>query len=227
MFPLYDDQQTKTFPFVTILLVAVNAWIFAAWQLRVGIEKSVHLAALVPAEWSHAPTPISFSHMLASMFMHGSWMHLIGNMWFMWIFGNNVEDAVGHFRFVIFYFVCGVCADFSHIAATPFSHVPMIGASGAISGVLGAYLVLHPRAMVTTLVPLGIFTRLIDIPAAFFLLYWIVIQILSQAASQVPSRHAAASGGVAYLAHIGGFFTGLVLIFFFKKNARSVSLNRS
>ncbi|MEA3187810.1 MAG: hypothetical protein QOD99_1640 [Chthoniobacter sp.] len=224
MFPLYDDQRTKRFPALTILIILVNAWVFIAWQLRVGIDQSVMLAALVPAEVTHgAPFNYSAAHMLASMFMHGSWMHLIGNMWFMWIFGNNIEDATGFIRFGFFYLICGFAADAAFIAFSPESQVPMIGASGAVSGVLGAYLVLHPTARVTTLVPLGLFTRLVDIPAFLFLLLWIGLQILSQMASQVAARQH--GGGVAYLAHIGGFAAGLVLIFFFQKRTRSRSLN--
>ena len=224
--PLYDDQKTSTFPVLTILLIAVNTLVFALWQVPLGVNESVMHAALVPAEWTQAPGVVTFHHMINSMFMHGSWMHLIGNMWFMWIFGNNVEDAMGHFRFIIFYLVCGALADFAHIAYDPQSQVPMIGASGAVSGVLGAYLVLHPRASVVTLVPLGIFTRLMELPAFVFLLFWIALQIFSQMASAVPSRHPGQGGGVAYLAHIGGFAAGLALIFFFKKERRSRSVER-
>lgn len=227
MIPIRDDLPTKTFAFITLIIIAVNAWVFAEWQLPLGIERSVRLAAMVPAAFTNAPPPDAFRHMIASMFMHGSWMHLIGNMWFLWIFGNNIEDAMGHFRFVIFYLVCGVLADFAHIAYSPESRVPMIGASGAVSGVLGAYLVLHPKARVTTLIPIWIFIRFFEIPAFVFLLIWIGIQILSQMASAVPSRHPGAGGGVAYLAHIGGFFAGLLLIFFFKKEHRSSSVQRS
>ena len=226
MIPLRDDQPTRTFACITVVIIAINAWVFAGWQVPVGIERSVLHAAMRPVEFTHSPTPESFGHLISSMFMHGSWMHLIGNMWFLWIFGNNIEDAMGHFRFIIFYLVVGVLADFAHIAYDPRSHVPMIGASGAVSGVLGAYLVLHPQARVTTLIPLGIFTRLIDVPAYLFLLFWIGLQILSQMASAVPSRRPGEGGGVAYLAHIGGFFAGLILIFFFKKEHRSPSVQR-
>lgn len=222
MFPLYDDQKTRLAPVLTILLIVVNALVFAMWQLPLGIDRSVQLAALVPAEWTAAPGPVTARHMIDSMFMHGSWMHLIGNMWFMWIFGNNVEDAMGHVRFIFFYLLCGVAADFAHIAASPESMVPMIGASGAVSGVLGAYLVLHPQARVTTLIPLGILTRLVEIPAWIFLLFWIGLQFLYQVVSQVPARHhMSEGGGVAYMAHIGGFIAGLLLIFFFKKEPSS------
>lgn len=222
MLPLYDDQKTRTFPALTILLIAANTLVFALWQVPLGINESVREAALVPAEWTQSPGMVTLRHMLNSMFMHGSWMHLIGNMWFMWIFGNNVEDAMGSARFLLFYLLCGIAADFAHIATSPESMVPMIGASGAVSGVLGAYLVLHPRARVTTLIPLGILTRLVDVPAWVFLLFWIGLQFLYQVVTQVPARHhMSESGGVAYMAHIGGFIAGLLLIFFFKKEPRS------
>jgi membrane associated rhomboid family serine protease len=219
MLPLHDDQQTRRFPFVTILIIALNVAVFAGWQLCVGLPQSVALAAMVPAEFTQSPSPQAVAHMIASMFMHGSWMHLIGNMWFMWIFGNNIEDATGHARFTVFYFVCGILADFAHIFATPNSVTPMIGASGAVSGILGAYLMLHPNARISTFIPLGIFFRVLELPAYVFLLIWIGFQILSQMASGVAShRH---GGGVAYLAHIGGFCAGLFLIFFFKEERRS------
>src|SRR5438067_8802094 len=112
MIPLRDDQPTRTFAFITVVIIAINAWVFAGWQVPVGIERSVLHAAMRPVEVTHSPTPESFGHLISSMFMHGSWMHRIRNMWFLWIFGNNIEDAMGHFRFIIFYLVVGVLADF-------------------------------------------------------------------------------------------------------------------
>jgi membrane associated rhomboid family serine protease len=218
MIPLRDDEPGKTFPVITLLLIAINAFVFIGWQLRVGIEQSVYLAALVPAELTGANASESYVHLLSSMFMHGSWMHLIGNMWFLWIFGNNIEDATGSLRFIFFYLVCGLFADAAHVIAAPHSTVPMIGASGAVSGVLGAYLLLHPRASIMTLIPLGLFTRIIEVPAFLFLIVWIGFQFLSQAMSQVAARQE--GGGVAYLAHIGGFIAGILLIFVFKKKRR-------
>jgi membrane associated rhomboid family serine protease len=215
MLPLYDDQTTRRFPFVTILLIAANVLVFAGWQLRVGLDESVQLAALVPAELTRAPGLHAFTTVLTSMFMHGGWAHLLGNMWFLWIFGNNVEDATGAVRFVIFYLLCGIAADAAHVAFVPRSQMPLVGASGAISGVLGAYLLLHPDARITTFVPLGFLVRVIELPAWFFLIIWFGLQLLSQAASSVASqRH---GGGVAYLAHIGGFVAGLALVFPFRK----------
>ncbi|MDP9290769.1 MAG: rhomboid family intramembrane serine protease [Verrucomicrobiota bacterium] len=213
MFPLYDNQPTRRFPFVTLLIIAVNVFVFVGWQLQVGLPRSVQLAAMVPAEFTHSPSPDSVFHMVASMFMHGGWMHLIGNMWFLWIFGNNIEDATGPTRYAVFYFLSGVAADLAFIAFSPNSMTPLIGASGAVSGVLGAYLLLHPRASVMTLVPLGFYARIIPLPAFLFLIIWIFLQIILQAASGGHKE----GGGVAYLAHIGGFLFGLLLIMFFKR----------
>jgi membrane associated rhomboid family serine protease len=213
MIPLYDDQPTHRAPVFTILLILINAVVFIGWQLQVGLPQSVAIGALVPAEVTAGLSLESARSVIASMFMHGGWMHLIGNMWFLWIFGNNIEDATGHVRFPIFYLLCGIIADAAHVVAAPASTVPMIGASGAVSGVLGAYLILHPRAGVMTLIPLGIFSRVMRVPAMVFLLLWIAIQVLSQMAAQVSTE----GGGVAYLAHIGGFVAGLFFIFPFKK----------
>ena len=214
MLPLYDDQPAKRFPFVTILVILANALVFVGWQLQVGMQQSVDIGGLIPAEFAGAPYTWSFMHMGSAMFMHAGWMHLIGNMWFLWIFGNNIEDAMGSIRFVVFYLVCGVIAALVHVLIQSGSDIPMIGASGAVSGVLGAYLVLHPSARITTFLPLGIFMRVIEVPAWIFLAVWIGLQILSQAASGAGQH---TGGGVAYLAHIGGFVAGVVLIFFFKK----------
>jgi len=215
MLPLQDDQPRRRFPFVTIPLIALNAAVFTDWQLRIGIDESAAIAGMTPAEFFRSPLPESLMHMVSAMFLHGGWMHLVGNMWFLWIFGSNVESETGAARYLFFYLVCGVIAAFTHIFFSPDAHTPMIGASGAISGVLGAYLVLHPSARITTFVPIVIFLRVIELPAWIFLAVWIGLQILYQAAANASGRHS--GGGVAYLAHIGGFFAGMVLIFFFKK----------
>jgi membrane associated rhomboid family serine protease len=146
---------------------------------------------------------------LTSMFLHGSWFHLIGNMWFLWVFGNNIEDAMGHSRFVLFYLVCGLLAAAAQVLADPASPIPMVGASGAISGVMGAYLVLYPRVRVHTLVFLGFFITRWTLPAYLMLLYWALIQLLGS----IPSLAGAqAGGGVAFMAHLGGFAAGVALI---------------
>jgi membrane associated rhomboid family serine protease len=153
---------------------------------------------------------------LTSMFLHGSWMHLIGNMWFLWLFGNNIEDAMTRPRFLAFYLLCGLAAALTQVAASPMSEVPMVGASGAISGVMGAYLVLFPRVKVYTLVPLGFFWPSFALPAWVMLIYWAFLQLAGGVTSVVAER----SGGVAFWAHVGGFIAGLALIKIFERRDR-------
>ncbi len=153
----------------------------------------------------------TYMTIFTSMFLHGSWMHLIGNMLYLWIFGNNIEDAMGHIRYVIFYVVCGIVAVFAHALPNADSAIPMVGASGAISGVLGAYLLLHPHARVLILIPLGFFTQLIRLKAMWVLGAWFLMQLISSAMSGDGE-----GGGVAFGAHIGGFIAGMVLIPLFK-----------
>ncbi|MEN3335027.1 MAG: hypothetical protein V7641_4392 [Blastocatellia bacterium] len=159
------------------------------------------------------PSPIYLT-LLTAMFMHGGWMHILGNMLYLWIFGDNIEDNFGHVKFVIFYLICGFAASFAQIAAAPSSPIPSLGASGAIAGVLGAYLVMFPRNRVRNIVFLGFFITTIELPAVIVLGFWIVIQIFSQYTASFS--HTAESGGVAYMAHIGGFATGLLLSFIFR-----------
>jgi len=205
MIPLYGSQRTRRFPWVTLLLILGNALVFLGWQIRVGLEESVDIGGLIPAEFPREPD--SLIHLFAAMFMHGGWMHLLGNMWFLWIFGSNIEDATGARRFFYFYLICGAIAGLTQILASPHSLVPMIGASGAVSGVLGAYFLLFPRARIAT----AFFIFVFEIPAFVFLFFWIALQILSQ---KVAGHQE--GGGVAYLAHIGGFFSGLLLIGLFR-----------
>jgi membrane associated rhomboid family serine protease len=150
------------------------------------------------------------------MFLHGGWMHLIGNMWFLWLFGNNVEDSMSRPRFIVFYLLCGLAAALAQVMAEPRSFIPMVGASGAISGVMGAYLVLYPKARVFTLVPLGFFITTIALPAWVMLIYWMAIQIFGGLAGSVSEQ----GGGVAFWAHVGGFVAGVVLIKLFAKSNR-------
>jgi membrane associated rhomboid family serine protease len=159
--------------------------------------------------------------MFTSMFLHGSWMHLIGNLWFLWIFGNNVEDSMGHGRFLVFYLLTGLVASGSHIASDPTSPLPMVGASGAISAIMGAYLVLYPRARVYTLFIIIIIIRVFPLPAWFFLLYWLSLQV-----AYSTLQASSGGGGVAFWAHIGGFLAGLVLVKIFQ-NRVLVSAKRS
>jgi len=222
MIPLHDDNPTSIFPLVTVGFIVACVLAFF-WEQSLG-ERALNAAmfsfgvtpatllgpAQLPAELYRIPP---WSTVLTSMFLHGGWMHLIGNMLYLWIFGNNVEDAMGHGRFVVFYVLCGVAAALAQAIPDPQSAVPMIGASGAISGVLGAYLLLFPRARVLVLVPLGFFSRAIYLPALVVLGFWFVLQIVSSALTSSSE-----GGGVAWGAHIGGFVAGMVLIPFFKRS---------
>ena len=206
MIPLRDDNPTRTFSFVTLLLIVLNAATFVhELQLpEAHIEAFVYRYGFVPAAWS-------IETLFTSMFLHGGWQHILGNMLFLWIFGNNIEDAVGHGKFIFFYLLSGVAAAGAQYSMNPDSTVPMIGASGAVSGVLGAYLLLYPRARVTVFIPIWIFFKLVEVPALVMLIVWFGLQLLS--AWYSPPGQA----GVAFGAHIGGFVAGLVLILFFKK----------
>jgi membrane associated rhomboid family serine protease len=211
MIPLADDNPVHRFPLVTVLLIATNLAVYFLWQSSIGLEQSVAIGAFVPVEF-HRGAPGAWQAVFTSMFMHGGLMHLIGNLWFLWIFGDNVENECGRLRFLVFYLLCGVAATLAHTWQEPLSQVPLVGASGAISGVLGAYLVQHPRVPVRTLIPLGLFTRIIVMPAYVFLFLWIGMQVLSQASLAHSS-----GGGVAYLAHIAGFIAGAALILPFRQ----------
>jgi len=226
LFPLRDLNPTERFSFVTVGLIAANAIVFV-YELMLGPELNSFVAAygMVPFEITrfadlagggvagpivHAPgPPLIQLTLLTSMFIHGGFLHLIGNMLYLWIFGNNIEDLLGPIKFLVFYLVCGLVAALAHILTEPGSVVPTVGASGAVSGVLGAYLVAHPRARVVTLVFLGFFIRLIQVPAAVILVFWFVLQIFSGVASLSTGVQAS---GVAWFAHIGGFLAGVVLI---------------
>ena len=214
MIPLYDHNPTHRVPVVTYLIIAANVCVYFFWQMRVGLEESVVQAALVPAELTKVGGPGPWRNVFTSMFMHGGIMHLVGNMWFLWIFGDNVENECGRFRFILFYLLTGVAATLAHVWSEPRSVVPLVGASGALSGVLGGYLVEHPRAAIRTLIPLGLFSQIVDVPAFVFLFVWIGMQIFSQAMLAGKGD----VGGVAYLAHIAGFIAGAVLIFVFRKS---------
>ena len=162
--------------------------------------------------WGVVPAAFIPVTLVSAMFLHGSWSHVIGNMWYLWVFGDNVEDRLGHGRFIVFYLLCGIVASFGQIILDPGSTLPMIGASGAISGVLGAYLLLYPRARVFVLIPLGFFMHTMRLPAGWVLGLWFLLQLLSELMTPPGSA------GVAFRAHLGGFVAGLVLIFFFKRS---------
>lgn len=220
MLPLRDVNPTRTFPLVTIALIAVNVLVFI-YELILGpqVEGFVQSWAIIPYEITHGvdlpPASIQpiYLTLITAMFLHGGIVHIAGNMLFLWIFGNNIEDAMGSLRFIVFYLLCGLVAAFAQIAVGPNSDIPNIGASGAIAGVLGAYLLLFPRAEVQTLVFLGFFVRLVRLPALLFLGLWFVLQLFSG----VAGLGMEAMGGVAWFAHIGGFIAGIVLINIFRR----------
>lgn len=231
MFPYKDDNPTELTPVVTVAIIAANvlAWLFLQGMgSPEALVRSVCDLGLVPGELLRTAKPGSgielapglmclvdvqphYSTLVTSMFMHGGWLHLIGNMVFLWVFGNNIEDVMGHGRFVVFYLVCGLAAAGGQMLISPNSIVPMVGASGAISGVLGAYLLLYPRVRVHSLLFLGVFVTTIALPAYVMLGYWIVLQLLGG----VASLSGIENSGTAFFAHIGGFVVGLVLIRFF------------
>ncbi len=230
MFPYKDDNPTELPPIVTVAIIAANVlvWLFIQGMgSSEALVRSVCDLGLVPGELLQTAKPGSgvelapglfcvvgaphYTTILTSMFTHGGWLHLIGNMVFLWVFGNNIEDVMGHVRFVVFYLLCGVVAAGAQMLVGPNSVVPMVGASGAISGVLGAYLLLYPRVRVHTLLFFGFYVTTVALPAYVMLGYWAVLQLLGG----VVSLSGIDQGGTAFFAHIGGFATGLLLIRFF------------
>ena len=236
MFPYHDENETQRTPYVTIgLIVAcVLAWLgYQGAGSPVALATSVCNAGLIPGELTLTVAPgrgfpmgdglvceidpgRQTSNLITSMFLHGSWMHLLGNMWFLWLFGNNIEDSMTRPRYVAFYLLSGLAAALAQVVANPQSEVPMVGASGAISGVMGAYLVLFPRVRVYTMVPLGFFLQSIPLPAWVMLIYWSVLQLVGGFSSVMSEQ----SGGVAFWAHLGGFVAGVVLVKLFERRDR-------
>jgi membrane associated rhomboid family serine protease len=214
MLPLRDINPRRRVPVMTILIIALNVIVFAYEFMlpKTGLESLIYNWGLIPYQLMDLQ-PTAFVRVLTSMFLHGGVMHLLGNMLYLWIFGDNIESAMGSLCFLVFYLLCGVGAGLGQVLAGPNSEIPMVGASGAISGVLGAYLVLYPRAQVETLLFLGYFLRLVRLPAVVVLGFWIVLQLFSG----VLSLGAASSGGVAFFAHVGGFVAGVVLVFIFRR----------
>ena len=219
MIPLKDDNPTRTFPFVNYATIAACVAVFL-WQLSLGerIEAAIYAYGLIPDVLlgdARLPPEIkavpAWMTVFTSMFLHGGVMHLLGNMLYLWIFADNVEDRFGHGRFIVFYLLSGVGAALAQALPDPDSQIPMVGASGAISGVLGAYMLMFPRAHVLVLIPLGVFTRVVHLPALLVLGLWFAMQLLSE--MMAP----ASGGGVAFRAHIGGFVAGMVLLPFFRR----------
>jgi membrane associated rhomboid family serine protease len=226
MIPIRDAIRSKNFPAVNILIIVLNGMAFL-WELTQGpgLEKVFYLYGIVPIRYSHPEIVGHFTGFaqylpfLTSMFLHGGFLHIIMNMWFLYIFGDNIEDRLGHLRYFVFYLFCGVAAGLVHLFTNWNSNVPTIGASGAISGVMAAYLILYPRSKILTLVFIFIFIQFIEIPAFIFLGIWFILQLLSAGASRGNV------GGVAFWAHIGGFVAGLVFIKMFDWIPRT-GLNR-
>jgi len=235
MFPYRDENQTQRTPIVNYLLIALNVivWLFVQGAgSPMALARAVCDLGLIPGELTGALPPGTrfpmgdglvcltdpgrqISHVFTSMFLHGSWMHLIGNMWFLRVFGDNIEDSMGRVRYAIFYLVCGAAAAMTQVLLNPSSVVPMVGASGAISGVMGAYLVLYPRVRVYALLILGFFFTSIALPAWTMLVYWAAIQLVSGVFGLFASE---STGGVAFWAHVGGFLAGVVLIKLFARD---------
>ncbi len=220
MIPLRDTNPTSTRPVVTIALITLNCVVFL-FELSLGEEgmgRLFMIAGMIPAKVAVFPVNPNvtllgaFLPFLSSMFLHGGFMHLIGNMWFLWIFGDNIEDHLGHLRYLGFYLLCGLGAGLTHLAFNWGSNIPTIGASGAVAGVLGGYFLLYPRHKVLTLIPF-FFLLMIELPAAVILIYWFVVQFFSGAASIGATQ----GGGVAWWAHVGGFVLGFLLILLFGK----------
>jgi len=232
MIPYRDENQTQRLSIVTAAIIALNIFVWLIVQgagADIPLAKSVCELGLIPGELT-ASLPVGsrfpmgrglvcltdpgrqISHLITSMFLHGGWMHLLGNMWFLWLFGNNIEDSMGRLRFLLFYLLTGLAAAFGQVVANPNSVIPMVGASGAISGVMGAYLILYPRVKVYVLVPIFIFFTSIALPAWMMLGYWFFLQLASGLVSNDDM------GGVAFWAHVGGFVAGIVLIKFFVRD---------
>jgi len=220
MIPLRDENRSSSFPIVTVLIIlaCTAVFLFEVSLSNTGLKQFFAAFSLVPGQityelrsgegdWHHILPPF-----LTSMFLHGGWLHLIGNMWFLWIFGDNVEDTLGPVRYLFFYVICGLAAGVTHYLLGPSSALPTVGASGAIAGVLAGYAVLFPGARVLTLVPLGFFIRIMDLPALAVIGIWFVIQVISSFLSFGMTE----TGGVAFSAHVGGFVAGLLLVWLFR-----------
>ncbi len=220
MIPLRDLLPSRTFPVVNTVFIVVNCLAFVFSELILGAARDPFIEqwGLVPLTLRLGNDPQAFVTVVTSMFLHGGWMHVIGNMWFLYIFGDNVEDAMGHVRYPIFYLLCGAGAAAGQFLVDPSSKIPMIGASGAIAGVLGAYLSLYPRARIVTLIPIFVFIQIAQLPAFVVILLWFVLQVL-----QGLGALGMEGGGTAWWAHIGGFVVGFVLIRLFVKRGHTRS----
>jgi membrane associated rhomboid family serine protease len=203
--PLRDTQPSHSRPVVTGVLITINVLAFL-YEISLDPYARNELIGMLGI----VPDRLQYTDMFTSMFLHGGWMHLIGNMWFLWIYGDNVEDVLGHGKYLFFYLLCGLAAAVVHVLFNPYSRVPTIGASGAIAGVMGAYLIKFPHSRILTLIPIFVFFTTMEISAVIILIYWFVLQIFSGIGSVGYSN--VQQGGVAWFAHIGGFIAGMILI---------------
>jgi len=232
MFPIRDDQPRFSTPFVNYFIIGLNIVVYllielpAQFQGARGFNVLIAQFGLIPHDLTRAiagtpqyPLSANLLTIFTSMFLHADLFHIIGNLWFLWIFGDNIEDYVGHFPYLIFYLLCGVAAAVTDIAIDPLSQMPTIGASGAIAGIMGAYIILYPRARVQTLVVLIVFITFWWLPAWVFLGYWFLIQFIFTSVTATAAHHQ--TGGVAFAAHVGGFVAGLIMIKIFPRRARS------
>jgi membrane associated rhomboid family serine protease len=222
LIPIRDENPTRSFPLVTLSLILTNLAIFF-YQFTLGshaLELFLAKYALFPSQITTgiAVTPLAikpfFLSIFTSMFIHGGIIHIAGNMLYLWIFGNNIEDILGHAKFLLFYLTAGVGGAIAHIISSPYSQIPTIGASGAIAGILGAYLILFPYARVLTIVPIFFFIEIIRVPAVILIGFWFILQLFNGFFSLEVAQSA---GGIAWFAHIGGFLTGLILIYLIPK----------
>jgi len=217
--PLRDNIHSRHFPFITVLLIAINFYFFYQEIIlsEAALADYIQHNGLVPASFlvnfaNHPLAAATYAPLLTNLFLHGGWMHIIGNMWYLWLFGHSVEDCLGRLSFAWFYLLCGVAANLSQIIVDPGSTVPTIGASGAISGVLGAYFLLYPRARILTLIPLFLIFPIIEVRAWLFLIFWFLLQLQSGALALFT-----AGSSIAWWAHIGGFVAGMALVKMIKR----------
>jgi len=228
LFPLKDNIPTRRLPAVNIALIIFNVVIFLfELQLGHGLDRFIQVYGFVPARFMAAQSENfldleRFIPVYSSMFLHGGFLHVISNMWMLWIFGDNVEDSMGHSRYLIFYLLCGTISVLAQAMASPSSPVPLVGASGAIAGVLGAYFLLYPRAKILALIPIFFFFYMIELPAFIFLGLWMLLQVLEGYTSYVAAvKGGSATGGIAWWAHIGGFSAGVLLIKLFQDKPKA------
>jgi membrane associated rhomboid family serine protease len=232
MFPIRDDQPRFSTPFVNYFIILLNLLVYILFEVPVQLQGGRPFAALVfqfgfiPRHLTGAlgglpqySFPATFLTIFTSMFLHADLFHIVGNLWFLWIFGDNIEDHLGHFSYLVFYLLCGIAAALTFVVINPSATVPTIGASGAIAGVMGGYIVLYPRARVQTLVVLIVFFTFWWIPAWVFLGYWFLIQFVATSMAAGAGPHQ--TGGVAFAAHVGGFVAGLILVKVFPRRTQN------